>query len=142
MAFEIMFYPKLNRMNTILNSPVVKIDYDQTRKQLVQTWTGFASSSQFREAIDATVSFSKNNAVRTLISDTLNQSVVETGNTSYASAAIPQLIQNGLKAMAFVMPKNIITQLSLRQFANEKKVDNIKYFPSIGEAKKWLEAFN
>ena len=129
-------------MNTVLNSAVVKIDYDQSRKQLVQTWSGFASSGQFREAIDKTLVFAKSNPVRTLISDTLNQSVVEPEDTNYAASAMPKLFQSGLKAMAFVMPKSVITQLSLRQFAEEKKTDNIKYFPSLTEAKKWLESFN
>lgn len=101
-------------MNTVLNSPVVKIDYDQSRKQLVQTWSGFASSGQFREAIDKTLVFAKSNPVRTLISDTLNQSVVEPEDTNYAASAMPKLFQSGLKAMAFVMPKSVITQLSLR----------------------------
>jgi hypothetical protein len=129
-------------MNTVLNSPVVKIDYDQSKKQLVQTWSGFASSGQFREAIDKTLVFAKSNPVRTLISDTLNQSVVEPEDTNYAASAMPKLFQSGLKAMAFVMPKSVITQLSLRQFAEEKKTDNIKYFPSLSEAQKWLESFN
>ncbi len=129
-------------MNTVLNSPVVKIDYDQSKKQLVQTWSGFASSGQFREAIDKTLVFAKSNPVRTLISDTLNQSVVEPEDTNYAASAMPKLFQSGLKAMAFVMPKSVITQLSLRQFAEEKKTDNIKYFPSLSEAQKWLELFN
>lgn len=129
-------------MNTVLNSPVVKIDYDQSRKQLVQTWSGFASSGQFREAIDKTLVFAKSNPVRTLISDTLNQSVVEPEDTNYAASAMPKLFQSGLKAMAFVMPKSVITQLSLRQFAEGKKTDNIKYFPSLTEAQKWLESFN
>ncbi|MBN2743288.1 MAG: hypothetical protein JXR39_05280 [Marinilabiliaceae bacterium] len=129
-------------MNTVLNSPVVKIDYDHSRKQLVQTWTGFASSGQFREAIDATLHFSQSNPVRTIISDTLNQSVVDPADTQYAASAMPKLFQQGLKAMAFVMPKNVITQLSLKQFAEGKRSDNIKYFPSIIEARKWLESFN
>ena len=122
----------------IYQTPTVTLDYNNVRHQLVQTWKGFSSSETFREAIDKSVSFTKANQVDTILSDTLEQSVVKPEDSAYAASVMPQLFQNGVKAMAFVMPKNVITQMSLKRFGNESKVDNVRFFSSVPEAQRWL----
>lgn len=122
----------------IYQTSTVTLDYNQTKHQLTQIWKGFSTSDTFREAIDKTVSFTKTNQVNTILSDTLEQAVVKPEDSAYAASVMPELFKNGVKAMAFVMPKNVITQMSLKKFDSEKKVENVKFFPSVSEAQNWL----
>ena len=116
----------------------VTIEYDQANKRLTQTWTGFISSEEFRKAIDQTVAFAERNQVISIISDTLNQGVVKPEDTEYAASVMPKLFKSGLRKMAFVIPENIFTQLSLKRFADKEKTDDVQYFKSVSEAKMWL----
>lgn len=117
----------------------VKIEYDAMKHRLTQTWNGFIPSSDFRLAIDATVDFCEKNSVKTIVSDTLNQGVVKPEDTEYAGSVMPAMFQKGLRAMAFVIPENIFTQLSLKRFADQEKSDNVQYFKSVPEAHIWLD---
>lgn len=117
----------------------VKIEYDPVKQRLTQTWTGFIPSSDFKTAIDAVTEFTGKNPVKTIISDILNQGVVKPEDTEYAGSKMPKMFQNGLKAMAFVIPENIFTQLSLKRFADQERSDNVQYFKSVPEAQIWLD---
>lgn len=117
----------------------VTIEYDQVKQRLTQTWNGFIPSTEFRIAIDASLNFSKTKPVKTIVSDTLNQGVVKPEDTEYAGSVMPAMFQNGLKAMAFVIPENIFTQLSLKRFADHEQSDNVQYFKSVPEANVWLD---
>jgi hypothetical protein len=116
----------------------VKIEYNQADMRLTQTWTGFISSKEFRIAIDKTRAFAINNKVVSIISDTLNQGVVKPEDTEYAASIMPDLFKSGLKKMAFVIPENIFTQLSLKKFADKEKNENVQYFKSVKDANGWL----
>jgi hypothetical protein len=123
----------------IYQTPTVTLEFDPVKKQLIQKWTGFSSSEVFRTAIDKTVEFSKSNEVKSIISDTLEQAVVKPEDSEYASASMPKLIANGLKAMAFVMPKNIITKMALDKFDKDSKSELVGFFPTLVEAKQWVD---
>ncbi|MBN2486035.1 MAG: hypothetical protein JXB34_08670 [Bacteroidales bacterium] len=118
----------------------VTIEYDQAKQRLKQTWSGFIPSKDFRDAIDATVVFAAKNPVRTIISDTLNQGVVKPEDTEYAGSVMPKLVAKGLKGMAFVIPENIFTQLSLKKFANNEQTKGVQYFKSESDAVVWLNS--
>lgn len=117
----------------------VKIEYNQMKQRLTQTWNGFIPSADFKKAIDETVNFCSNNPVKTIISDTLNQGVVKPEDTEYAGSVMPAMFQKGLRAMAFVIPENIFTQLSLKRFADQEKSENVQYFKTVPEASSWLD---
>ena len=120
-------------------TPTVSLEYNQAKKQLIQKWTGFSTSEVFRKAIDKTVEFSQANPVHSIISDTLEQAVVKPEDTQYASAAMPKLFSHGLKAMAFIMPKDVITKMALDKFNKESKSDQINFFPTMKEAQDWID---
>jgi hypothetical protein len=118
----------------------VRIDYDKGKKQLTQTWDGFASSEAFREGIDETVKFTRVNAVETILSDAYKQHVVKPEDAQYAASTMPVLKTNGLRAMAFVVPESAFTKLSLQKFSKSASDPNTKYFMSKIDAMKWLDA--
>lgn len=122
----------------IYKTPTVTIEFDTKEKVLIQTWVGFSASVVFRTAIDKTVEFVENNSVRAILNNTLEQQVVKPEDTQYAASKMPEMFQNGIKAMAIIVPKNIITQMSLKKFEQDVKGANVKMFSSVNEAKAWI----
>jgi len=126
----------------IYDNKNVKLDYDASKKLLVQTWTGFASSSVFREAIDKSVELSATNPVHFIISDTQKQEVVKPEDANYAASVMPKLLGNGLKAMAFVVPSSVFTKISLQKFSETSGDQATQYFDDFAKAKKWIDEKN
>lgn len=123
----------------VYQNPNVTVEYNESKQQLVQKWKGFSSSDVFREAINKTVNFTASHNVKSILSDTIEQGVVKPEDTKYATSVMPKLFGNGVKAMAFVMSQNALTQLSLKSFENQNKVDNVNFFGSVRDAEKWLD---
>ncbi len=114
------------------------ITYNNDEKLLIQTWNDFATFEIFKEAIDATVKFSSLHPVFYLLSDTTHQKVVSKQSSEYAKSIMPQLLRNGLKKMAFVLPLNVFTELGVKSFAESAKMNMLKYFSNIESANTWL----
>jgi hypothetical protein len=74
-----------------------------------------------------------------LISDTSEQKVVSSSDAEYAASVMSGMIDNGLKAMAFVIPKNVFTKFSLKKFSDAGHQDVVAYFDSLSDARKWGE---
>ncbi|MCG8699936.1 MAG: hypothetical protein MI922_17915, partial [Bacteroidales bacterium] len=91
-----------NKLITVMQEKFVTIVYDKTHCILIQTWYDYVPSDLFRDAIDTTVKFARENKVLGIISDALQQKVVATEDAQYAASVIPELAEFGLKAMAFV----------------------------------------
>lgn len=117
----------------------VVISFDKSKKILIQKWQGFSTSKTFRLAIDKTVSFVKQNPVRGIFNDTLEQGAVSPKDVQYASAAMPTLFQNGVKAMAIVLPKQVITKMSVDMFKRESSNAVVELFSDANKARSWLE---
>lgn len=127
----------------VLDEKFVTIEFDPSQSLLTQTWLGFITSDNFRRAIDKTVEFSKENSVKLLISDTTQLSIVRREDTEYAASVMPELIQNGLKRMAFVLSENAFAQMSVKNFESQTKgkVDEnelVKHFSNMTHAKSWV----
>ena len=120
----------------------IRITFDEEKKRLVQEWNGFAPSGVFREAIDQTVDFIKKNNVTTVLSDALNQSVVNSEDAEYAASVLPTMARNGMKAMAFVVPENVFAQFALDKFSKNVEGAPTQYFKSIKKAEQWLDEYS
>jgi hypothetical protein len=126
-------------MMIVHENPNVKIEYFQSKKLLIQTWKGNSTSIIFKEAIDLTARFIETNSVKTIISDTLEQNIVNPEDTKYAISVLPLLFQSGVKAMAFVLPKNVFVKMPVDTFEREKEEVRIQKFCSIVEATSWCD---
>ncbi len=127
-------------MQTILNSPSIQLLYNEDKKLLIQSWKGSVDSNMFREAIDKTVELVATKKIDRIISNTQRQNVVTPKDTKYASKVMPKLFRNGLKKMAFVLPKSAKTKMSLTIFStNIPQHPGVRYFDSLEDAEFWLD---
>jgi hypothetical protein len=122
----------------ISDSKHVRLMYDEESKILIQVWKDFVPSKVFRKAIDTTVAFTETNEVKGILSDALAQGVVSAEDAKYAADTIPTMYKNGLRAMAFVIPENIFTKLSLKKFEKTSMLNITQYFISIESAMDWI----
>lgn len=115
------------------------LTYNPETFELLQSWKGYVPTELFRQVIDATVAQVRQQKVLFLISDTSEQKVVSSSDAEYAASVMSGMIDNGLKAMAFVIPENVFTKFSLKKFSDAGHQDVVAYFDSLADARKWGE---
>lgn len=117
------------------------LEYDKENKLLIQNWIGFATSAQFREGIEKSVEIFRQNKPLRLLSNTKNSAVVKKEDTEWAASyGIGNMLQNGLKGVAFIVPTNIFTQVSVTNFKSQTKDApfTLQYFDDVNKAVDWL----
>ena len=118
----------------------IVIERDDNIKCLIQNWRGFASSERFREGINKTVELFKDKKLNKILSNTKDFGMVRKEDTDWVGTnAMPLLAQNGLKQIAFVVPKNVFSQMSVENFKKESQGPvEIRYFDDVDKAKNWM----
>ena len=125
----------------LFEKPFLVIEWDADNKLLIQNWKGFASSSQFREGIEKSVEIFRQKQVLRLLSNTKESSVVKKEDTEWAATyALGNMVKNGLKAVAFIVPTSVFAGVSVSNF-EEKSHEMpvvLKYFDDVDKAIEWL----
>ena len=116
------------------------LEYNEELSCLIQHWKGFATSEQFREGIQQSIVYFKEKNINKHVSDTKDFSVVKKSDTDWvASHATPIMVENGLQYMAFVLPTNVFTQVSVNNFKSKAaSIVQIQYFDDYDKALDWL----
>lgn len=117
------------------------IERDDKLKCLIQNWRGFANSDKFRDGIKQTEELFKDKTLNKIISNTKDFGMVKKEDTEWVSnQSMPILIERGLKYMAFVVPSNVFSQMSVENFKKQSEnVVQIRYFDDVEKAKEWME---
>ena len=123
----------------IYQAPSVTVEYNEEKQQIIQKWKGYSSSDVFREAIMKTAEFGRANKAKSLVSDTSEQSVVKPEDIVFAASRMPITAMGNIKAIAFILPKNVFAQLSLKKFEQAATTEIIKYFDSYERAQEWID---
>ena len=124
----------------LVEEPFVTIERDDQLSCLIQTWKGFAKSEDFRAAINESLEVFKKGGLNKIISNTKEAGLVKKEDTDWVAQVVtPQMVQHGLRYMAFVVPTNVFTQFSVDNFKEGASgVVKIKYFDNAESAYQWL----
>ncbi|MBW3545578.1 MAG: hypothetical protein KY428_08295 [Bacteroidetes bacterium] len=124
----------------LYDKPYLVIEYNASKKLLIQNWKGFANSAQFREGIEKSIEIFKQRSVMRLLSNTKESALVKKEDTDWAATyAVGQMLQHGLKTMAFIIPTNAFTQMSVKNFSGlAGGVLQQQFFDDIDKAFEWL----
>jgi hypothetical protein len=124
----------------LFQQPHLTLEYDEQYKCLSQHWNGYVKSVQFREGIEKSIDFFKQKNPVSLISNTRDMAVVSSEDSHWAATyATPILISNGLKYMAFIIPTNLFTHLSVDNFKSKTAGTlQMQYFDDLSRAREWL----
>ncbi len=124
----------------LYENPNLKVEQIDGQKIMIQHWDGYASSENFRKGIDKSVELVFDKKIRGIISDARTQAVVRPDDAKYAAGAMPKLITAGIKAMAFVVPESVFTQMSLDKFKTTSlEKTRTRYFDRFTEAEQWVK---
>jgi hypothetical protein len=126
----------------LFQQPYLTIEYNAETKCLSQHWKGYAKSEQFRAGIEKSIEICKQRKPGKLISNTKELAVITSEDTQWAATyATPIMVQQGLKYLAFIVPSNVFTQASVKNFKSksEDKVQ-IAYFDELTKAHIWLNS--
>jgi len=120
-----------------------KIYYKDNIKTLIQKWNGNATFVEFKEAIDYTVNFFKNNKnVKYIISDVTNAGAATKESTDYTNyVANPQLADSGMKAIIFIVKKSARSNISVKRFIINAHELTIYEVLNMNSALKKIEEF-
>lgn len=129
-------------MQLIENKSHCVLEYDPALQCVVQTWKGFARSSDFRQSILKTIEFFQTHAgMRGIISNTQESEVVSEKDADWvAQEANPLLVKHGLQKIAFILPKSVLAKWSVDHFMQEvETIPAMQYFDNLEAAKAWIE---
>ena len=118
----------------------VTIEQDEQLKCLIQNWKGFATSANFRDAINQSLEVFKKGGLDKIISNTKDAALVSKEDTMWVAKEItPQMVEHGLRYMAFILPTNVFTQMAVENYKEDAgSIVNIRYFDQVEAAKKWM----
>ena len=117
------------------------LEYLEEIQCLIQHWKPYSGSANFREGINKSVEFFKNNKdVKSIISDTTVLGPSLKKDSDWIAQEInPILIGNGLSKIAFVVPKSAFANLAVENFKDQSQaVLQVQYAESVESAKEWI----
>ncbi len=125
----------------LYQKPYVTIERNDQLKCLIQNWKGFASSANFREAINVSLKLFEQGGYEKIISNTKEFSLVKKEDTDWVAQVVtPQMVKQGLRYMAFIVPTNVFAQITVDNFKEEaNKVVSIRYFDKSEAAIAWFQ---
>lgn len=125
-------------METVYSTKFVVISYVPEKNCLVQTWTSFCLSEDFRAAQLKTVDLFIEKNCKNFISDTTNASLLKKEDTDWASEVVtPQLVKAGMPSLNMVLPASAFTKMTIMNLEQSEKAAShagIVFFGSLESA--------
>lgn len=120
-----------------------KVSYDPTTKTVIAQFQGFLTNNEFVSIAEKTHATRVQNRCYKQLNNIENMAVLSKENQEYAENVwFPKAVKTGLKFFAFVVPKQILGQLSMQKVnknAEREGAIQIKYFDNQDEALNWLK---
>jgi len=117
--------------------------FDNDAQCALLTFTGFLTTAQFIViAEEAHTLRQKHNSCKQLNNIEDMKVLTQEIQTWLKETWFPKALQTGLKYFAFVIPKNVLGMMSMKNANNQSEETgiDIKYFDNEIEAKKWLKS--
>ena len=117
--------------------------YDSTLKAVHANYDGFLDEQTFKSISNKAIEVLKDRNGERILVDTSGMKVIPKENQEWIQADwFPRAIQAGLKAMAFITPRNIFGEVSAKatnQTVEEESLPiALEYFYNKEEAVQWL----
>ncbi len=125
-------------METVYSTKFVVISYIPEKSCLVQTWSGFCVSEDFRAAQLKTAELFIAKGCKNFITDTTNASLLKKEDTDWVSEVVtPQLVKAGMPVLNLVLPASAFTKMTIMNLEQSDKMSKnagIAFFGSLESA--------
>lgn len=118
----------------------VVVKWDEVSRSAVIAWSKFASSEQFRLAMNKLIELLTLKQTGQILADTRQQGVISLEDQDWTNKDwYPRAVKAGYKRIAIVLPHNVITQMSINRVMQTAHPEvEESYFEKIEEATTWL----
>jgi hypothetical protein len=121
-----------------------QVFHDPTIKLCTIVWKRKPDNSEYQNAFEVMIEYSKKHTIENFLSDIRNQGVVSPENRKwFESVMIPKAIDNGLKRAAVVFDGNVFKKYYVNmiiQVINKFGIP-LKLFSTEEDAVKWFSGF-
>jgi hypothetical protein len=117
------------------------IRWDVSSKSVVLAWHKFAPSDKFRSVLDKMIEAMSHYHSGQILADTRNQGVITVVDQNWTNQDwYPRALKVGYRKIGVVLPKSIITQMSIDRIMKETAHPELteNYFETLEEARTWL----
>lgn len=128
----------------IFENEHIKSTFFADKYFILNTWTGNRKlhTEDFKEAMMEVANEALNLEVKGILVDTRNFNLTINPETQkwYDDKIVPKHLEAGIQKMAFLLPEEIFTQVSIEQTMDEDnaKAQETQYFDTYEEAESWL----
>jgi hypothetical protein len=126
-----------------LNENLYSLEYDEELDCWILTWHEYVSSNEFREIQLRVVEQLENTSPRKMIRDTRNLNILSAEDQQwFLEVIVPQMIIMGLKAVAVIIPKNLLAKMSIEDVTSKIAPNGVdtRLFSDIDTAREWLKS--
>jgi hypothetical protein len=122
---------------------VVKVSYDLDKQLGMATWSGFLTSSQFKEAVGICLDLMDEHKLLRWLGDNRKLRAIRKADQDwFVEYVIPRLAAGTIRRNASVVSEDLFNRMAMEQII--KRSDNLgdmilKEFDEIDAAKAWLE---
>lgn len=107
-------------METLFESKFVTLLYDASKACLIQNWTSFCSTEDYKLAQEKSVELIIAKKCKAFISDTTNASLLKKEASDWAvEVIVPKLKSQGIQHIEVVLPQSAFTKMTLNNFEKD-----------------------
>jgi hypothetical protein len=125
-------------METLYSNRYLVISYVPEKNCLVQSWTGFCTSEEYREGQKKSVELFLQKRCKNFISDASKASLLKKEDTDWVTEVItPQFVKAGMPVLNLVLPESAFTKMTIMNLEKaEEGASNVRlaFFNSMESA--------
>jgi hypothetical protein len=125
------------------DEPFLTISWDPDDRIICAQWKDEVDSAGLRRGLDAGLALIREKQARRWLVDSRLLGAIDPADVKWVNDEwMPQAAAAGLTAMAFVLARKVVMQLTIKAFVariNEREIANA-YFDDIDAARAWLRA--
>ena len=121
----------------------LNIQWDEASQSVVMVWKSFAKGDKFRNGLDEGLELLRAKDARNWLADLRDLGTVTKDDQEWSNENwYPRAINAGVRKMAVIMPKSVISTMSVTRILTKvEKVDiETRYFDDLEASKVWLSS--
>jgi hypothetical protein len=122
---------------------VYQISYDTSTKHVIMRWSGYSTSTKFREGTELMLQLLVENKAKKVLADIKNMTIIGLEDQKWIEQDfLPRAIEQGFSFLALVKPSNYFNAVAMESLLQRPVLSNltIRMFDTAGEATTWLNS--
>ena len=109
-------------MKKVYRRSYFKLEVDEERQLMVQSWLSYCTSREFRKVQLITVKYFQKYNCKYFISNTTKAGVLDPNDTEWAAEVVtPQLMEAGMEVLNFIVPENQFALMAIRNYEESNR---------------------